>query len=559
MAGEAWKELGSATFADALNKDAYASYLEDVRQRGLGDAQSYDDWVRTNSQGWGLPEGADLSKYKIVTSSSDGSNWGGQLNHSVYSDAGDQVYSNTFRNGGRWSAGDVGLLAAAMFGGGALLSNALGGAAAAGGGAAGGGAAGVTGGALAGEGGLAAIAPEAIGTITPGVTAGELAALAQPLPGAVGGSSWLSAAGTGALKGAGMGALKGVATGQDVLKSALQGAVGGAVGGAVTGFNPASSLGVQSATGQGLINGAISGGVRSGLSGGNVLQGALTGGVSGGVNALNPGSAVFDSKQGQGLINSLVSGAVLGRNPSQLAQQAVGGAVGMVGSKVGDLMSTLGGSGVGELQAFDSPGQYDPDALNKGKTMDDEGSDYDWDSWDKAVDDYLQTRGGADDPDNRDAGGGFWSAQDMDPANAPDNRDIGDGSTGAALPGTGSSGGGWFDSVLKGLGLGGSGGVTGSGKAGSTIFGSGSVLSSLFSGVQGKDVLGMLGSGVNAAMVERQMQQNRAFQKELQDRQWAREDKLAEERRARMKPVSGTGLINAQISTIPGTAARLGG
>lgn len=426
-------------------------------------------------------------------------------------------------------------------------------------------------GAGAGVSSMAGLSPQALGltgAIGSGASAAELAALSGAFPGAVagGGSSLLGTLGAGALKGAGLGAVQGAATGRNIGKSALLGALGGAVGAGVTSLNPAGALGVQSVAGKGLINGAISGGVKAGLGGGNVLQGAVTGGVTGGVSGLNPGGAILDNPRGAGLVNGALSSALLGRDPKQIGAQLVGGVVNMLGSPGAPTIGRLG-DGASDVTAL-GPG-WSPEALgltgaigsganamDKRDAMDEEYGGYNEDDWQGLFDEAYQknqqdmnswlSQNGyvPDDPGNYGNEGRNYGEGGLDPStNSPVNT---------------SSESSWWESLLSGVKTG-VGSIFGTGSSGSTSFNSGSLLGSIFGGTKGSDVLGMLGTGVTAAMLERQSEKNREFQKELQNRAWAREDEKEAQRRARLMPASGPGLLNARISTIPGDAARVGG
>ena len=139
---------------------------------------------------------------------------------------------------------------------------------------------------------------------------------AGPAMGALQGAG-LSAAQAGALYGAGAGALQSAVTGQNALKGALVGGATGYLGGSIgsgTGqTNLAASLGVDNATAQAIVNGAIKAGgsaaLQSAISGNNLgdslLGGAIQGGVSGGLGQALGGGAL--NQYGAGAVGKMLA------------------------------------------------------------------------------------------------------------------------------------------------------------------------------------------------------------------------------------------------------------
>ena len=130
------------------------------------------------------------------------------------------------------------------------------------------------------------------------------------LGGVIGGAiapAGTTAAGTSAIGnaalGAGMGALKGGVTGG--WAGAGLGALTGGLGGAVSYANPAGYMGINDPTVQAAINSAISGGLKSGITGGDISQGALSGGFSG---AMGQQFGTLGSMAGGALANMAFQG-----------------------------------------------------------------------------------------------------------------------------------------------------------------------------------------------------------------------------------------------------------
>lgn len=192
--------LGSTSLAGALNQDAYNAYLADAIAQGGAAPMDYQTWRDSYLRSWNVPTDSDLNQYNITTTSSDGSQWGGQLGQQVTKQGEtNPVFQDSWANGGRWDAGELALLAGGMFGGGALLANALGAGAAAGSGL----------GSLGAADTVTALgsqwSPSALGltgSIAPGATATEIAALGSGIPGAV--SSGLAGVGGVSALGSGM-------------------------------------------------------------------------------------------------------------------------------------------------------------------------------------------------------------------------------------------------------------------------------------------------------------------------------------------------------------------
>lgn len=362
-----------------------------------------------------------------------------------------------------------------------------------------------------------------------------------------------------------------------------QGILAGAAGGGLAAFNPAGSLGIDNKGIAGAVNGAISGGVTSAIKGRDFTTGLTSGAISGGVKGFNPaGELGVDNKDVAGLINNAITGLLQGKSGDKVLQAAVPGALKAGGSAaMGAIKSALSSGDddpqYGNFEGFD--GDYDPDALNKASTMGEDDEDIfarylgDHDDRDVGETDGDLTAKYADDYDDRDVGepDGY---QPFDPSSVDDlindglaqnqkdnqayldeagNPTISKGAIEELL--SGGSSGGSSGSILGSIGswisdkLGGvvtSGGKSGTGKT--------FTLGDLLGGIKGSDLLGAVGSGVNAALLASEAKKNRDFQKELQDRQWAREDAKDAERRKRQAPVSGpgNGLINAAIRVIPG-------
>lgn len=97
-----------------------------------------------------------------------------------------------------------------------------------------------------------------------------------------------------------------------------------------------------------------------------------------------------------------------------------------------------------------------------------------------------------------------------------------------------TAGPGLFASILKSL--------VGGGKVNSGPGGGGSIFDL-------GPLAGMIGSGINAAFLEKQAGKTRDFQKSQTEAGWAREDRLLAEKRARMAPIRKAGLLSSAITT----------
>ena len=143
---------------------------------------------------------------------------------------------------------------------------------------------------------------------------------------ALGAATGLGAAASGALYGGATGALTSGIGGGNVLKGGLTGALAGGIGGAFgTGSGQFDvSQGMGGAAGKSLnsaASGALTGGMRAGLSGQNILEGVAMGGVSGGLGSY---------------ANSQLSDAGLGAKTSGfLSGQLAGAARNQVGQMLG--------------------------------------------------------------------------------------------------------------------------------------------------------------------------------------------------------------------------------
>lgn len=182
------------------------------------------------------------------------------------------------------------------------------------------------------EGGVTAIAPETIGTVTPGVSASELSALSSELPGQVATKTLGDYALQGATRGAIGGGLNSAAHGGDfgdILKgAAIGGTIGAATGTIGSGagqFNVGESLGSSGAmsnalngVGRGIIGGAMSSAITgkdfnptSVLAGG---AGAYASGLGLGQDMGLQGDWAkgFDSALGAGVSTAIKGGDVTG-------------------------------------------------------------------------------------------------------------------------------------------------------------------------------------------------------------------------------------------------------
>jgi hypothetical protein len=328
------------------------------------------------------------------------------------------------------------------------------------------------------------------------------------------------------------GALSGM-RGENVLKGALSGAVGGALGG----FTPAAGMGITNPLASSLINTAGRTAIGTAINGGHIKNALIPALVAGGVNSINPAGYVGASGNTAGLINNALSGFMLGKDPKEILASSLGR---LPGAGLNGMMSLDGGSSDAKLVpgSFDPGGEfYEPGPAGGGKM-------FDW--YDDGTDTGSQEQPTQNAPEQQssqpDPGFVFNSAADTNASNAPGGGADTIGYTSPSVPNwaTAATGADWLSKLMSG--------VQGVGKTGTSSFNLDS-LASLFSGITGKDVLGMIGSGVTAAMLADQANKNRDFQKELQDRQWAREDELLAAKRKRVgAPVTG-GLLNMAITT----------
>lgn len=321
--------LGNTSLAGALNQDAYNAYLADAISQGQM-PQDYQAWRDSYLRSWNVPTDADLNQYNITTTSSDGSQWGGQLGQQVTKQGeASPVFQDSWANGGRWDAGELALLTAAMFGGGALLSGAMGGTA----GVAAAEGAGGLGSLGAADAGVTALgsawSPSALGltgSIAPGVTATEIAALGSGIPGALGGG--LAGAGGVSSLGAGMSpASLGItpvapAVGAADMASAL---------GAAQGLPGAVSAPLASIGGSGGLSSADKAAIYGNAGYGPGMTGAQTSAydsVLGATGSKGAADMVANSSLGSNLINGVKGAADLVGGGSNLAALigAVGGA-----------------------------------------------------------------------------------------------------------------------------------------------------------------------------------------------------------------------------------------
>lgn len=161
--------------------------------------------------------------------------------------------------------------------------------------------------------------------IAQGLSIAAMLAAPWALP-ALGAATGLGAAASGALYGGATGALTSGIGGGNVLKGGLTGALAGGIGGS---FGAGSgqfdvSQGLGGAAGKTInsaASGALTGGMRAGLSGQNILEGATMGGVAGGLGSY---------------ANSQLSAAGLGAKTSGfLSGQLAGAARGQLGQMFG--------------------------------------------------------------------------------------------------------------------------------------------------------------------------------------------------------------------------------
>ncbi len=158
--------------------------------------------------------------------------------------------------------------------------------------------------------------------IAQGLSIAAMLAAPWALP-ALGAATGLGAAASGALYGGATGALASGIGGGNVLKGGLTGALAGGIGGAFgTGSGQFDvSQGMGGAAGKAInsaASGALTGGMRAGLSGQNILEGAAMGGVAGGL-----GSYANSQLSAAGLgakTSGFLSGQLAGAAREQLGQ-----------------------------------------------------------------------------------------------------------------------------------------------------------------------------------------------------------------------------------------------
>jgi len=172
--------------------------------------------------------------------------------------------------------------------------------------------------------------------IAQGLSVAAILAAPWALP-ALGAATGLGAAASGALYGGATGALTSGIGGGNILKGGLTGALAGGIGGS---FGAGSgqfdvSQGMGGAAGKAInsaASGALTGGMKAGLSGQNILEGAAVGGVSGGLGSY-ANSQLSDAGLGaktSGFLSGQLAGAarnqvgqMLGAGPKQLARPPV--------------------------------------------------------------------------------------------------------------------------------------------------------------------------------------------------------------------------------------------
>lgn len=174
------------------------------------------------------------------------------------------------------------------------------------------------------------------GKIAQAVAIAAMVAAPWALP-ALGAATGLGAAASGALYGGATGALTSGIGGDNILKGGLTGALAGGIG---AGFGTGSgqfdvSQGMGGVAGKALnsaASGALTGGMKAGLSGQNILEGATMGGVAGGLGsyANSQLSAAGLGAKTSGFLSGQLAGAarnqvgqMLGAGPKQLARPPV--------------------------------------------------------------------------------------------------------------------------------------------------------------------------------------------------------------------------------------------
>ena len=176
--------------------------------------------------------------------------------------------------------------------------------------------------------------------IAQGLSVAAILAAPWALP-ALGAATGLGAAASGALYGGATGALTSGIGGGNILKGGLTGALAGGIGGS---FGAGSgqfdvSQGMGGAAGKAInsaASGALTGGMKAGLSGQNILEGATMGGVVGGLGSY-ANSQLSDAGLGaktSGFLSGQLAGAardqlgsMFGQNQSPVRRPSTGGGV----------------------------------------------------------------------------------------------------------------------------------------------------------------------------------------------------------------------------------------
>ena len=176
--------------------------------------------------------------------------------------------------------------------------------------------------------------------IAQGLSVAAILAAPWALP-ALGAATGLGAAASGALYGGATGALTSGIGGGNVLKGGLTGALAGGIGGAFgTGSGQFDvSQGLGGAAGKAInsaASGALTGGMKAGLSGQNILEGATMGGVAGGLGSY-ANSQLSDAGLGaktSGFLSGQLAGAardqlgsMFGQNQPIMRRPSMGGGV----------------------------------------------------------------------------------------------------------------------------------------------------------------------------------------------------------------------------------------
>lgn len=193
------------------------------------------------------------------------------------------------------------------------------------------------------------------GKIAQGLSIAAMLAAPWALP-ALGAATGLGAAASGALYGGATGALTSGIGGGNVLEGGLTGALAGGIGGAF-GAGPGQfdvSQGLGGAAGKAInsaASGALTGGMKAGLSGQNILEGATMGGVAGGLGSyansqlagagLGPKASGFLSSQLSGAARDQL-GSMFGQNQPIMRRPSMGGGVKQAASS--NPLSQLGSS-----------------------------------------------------------------------------------------------------------------------------------------------------------------------------------------------------------------------